>query len=159
MKPSKLALKFCLKVSKKSKKTLKSGFLHTKVGLIQFHTYNYLNIVSQHSIRTHNFEFRAKQPAARFLRRCQVSPELSSLILVLNFFSCLFEMTGISDVFHPHTGLFYPSTSVTRSGDLWDFGQLLKAFGSTYFGQISHILGKFCKGVKIYHFSNEIIFG
>ena len=44
--------------------------------------------------------------------------------------------------------------------DLLDFGQILKAFGNNYFAQISHILGQFFKkGVKIYHFSSEIIFG
>ena len=44
--------------------------------------------------------------------------------------------------------------------DLLDFGQILKAFGNNYFAQISHILGQFFKkGVKIYHFSCEIIFG
>ena len=30
--------------------------------------------------------------------------------------------------------------SVTRFGDLLDFGQLFKAFGSNYFAKISHIL-------------------
>ena len=37
---------------------------------------------------------------------------------------------------------FEVATSVTRLGDLLDFGQLLKAFGSNYFAQISHILGQ-----------------
>ena len=49
--------------------------------------------------------------------------------------------------------------SVTRLGNLVYFGQLFKSFGNNYFGQIAHILGKFCKVVKIYHFSSEIIFG
>ena len=49
--------------------------------------------------------------------------------------------------------------SVTRSDDLLDFGQLLQAFGNNLFVQISHILREFLKGVKIYHFSIEIIFG
>ena len=50
--------------------------------------------------------------------------------------------------------------SVTRLGDLLVFGQLFKAFGNNKFAQISHtFLGNFCKGVKIYHFSSEIIFG
>ena len=31
-------------------------------------------------------------------------------------------------------------TSVTRLGDLLDFGQLFKTFGNYYFFQISHIL-------------------
>ena len=51
------------------------------------------------------------------------------------------------------------ATSVTRLGDLLDFGQPFKAGGNNYFTQIATLLGNFCKGVKIYHFSNEIIFG
>ena len=43
--------------------------------------------------------------------------------------------------------------SVTRLGDLFNFGQLFKDFGNNNFAQISHI----CEGVKIYHFSSEII--
>ena len=31
-------------------------------------------------------------------------------------------------------------TSVTRLGNLLDFGQPFKAFGNNYFAQISHIL-------------------
>ena len=48
---------------------------------------------------------------------------------------------------------------VTRLGNFLHFGQLLKACGNNYFAQIAHILGNFCKGVKIFHFSSEIIFG
>ena len=33
--------------------------------------------------------------------------------------------------------------SVTRLGDLLDFGELFKAFGNNEFAQISHILGQF----------------
>ena len=39
-------------------------------------------------------------------------------------------------------GLF--TFSVTRLGDLLDFGQLFEAFGNNQFAQISHILGNFC---------------
>ena len=35
------------------------------------------------------------------------------------------------------------ASSVTRLGDLLDFGQLFKAFGNNYFPQISHILRQF----------------
>ena len=35
------------------------------------------------------------------------------------------------------------ATSVTRLGDLLDFGQLFKAFGSNLFAQISYILRQF----------------
>ena len=48
---------------------------------------------------------------------------------------------------------------VTRLGDLLLFGQLFQAYGSNYFAQIAHILGKFCKGFKNFLFSSEIIFG
>ena len=40
--------------------------------------------------------------------------------------------------------------SVTRLGDLFDFGQVFKAIGNNKFAQISHIL---------FHFPSEIIFG
>ena len=35
------------------------------------------------------------------------------------------------------------SGSVTRFGDLLNFGQVFKAFGNNYFAQISHILWQF----------------
>ena len=50
-------------------------------------------------------------------------------------------------------------TSVTRLGDILDFGQLFKAFGNNYLAPIFPFLGNFCKGVKIIHFSIETIFG
>ena len=52
------------------------------------------------------------------------------------------------------------SLKVTRLGDfveLWATFQSL--CGNNYFAQFAHILGNFGKGVKIFHFSSEIIFG
>ena len=49
--------------------------------------------------------------------------------------------------------------SVTRLGDLLDFGQLFKAFGNNYLSKSPTLLGYFCKGVKIVNFSSKIIFG
>ena len=49
--------------------------------------------------------------------------------------------------------------SLTRLGDLLDFGQLFKAFGDNYFAKSFTFLGIFCKGVKIFNFFSEIIFG
>ena len=49
--------------------------------------------------------------------------------------------------------------SVTRLGDLLDFGQFFKPFGNNQFAQISHILRQLLKGVKNFKFSSEIIFG
>ena len=37
----------------------------------------------------------------------------------------------------------FVSVSVTRLGDLLDFGQVLKAFGNNQFAKISHILSQF----------------
>ena len=49
--------------------------------------------------------------------------------------------------------------SVTRSGDLLDFGQLLKLLAAINLPKSPTFLGNFCKGVKIINFSSEIIFG
>ena len=48
---------------------------------------------------------------------------------------------------------------MTRLGDLLDFGPLFKALGNNSFAKSPTFLGNFCKGVRIYHFSSEIIFG
>ena len=47
---------------------------------------------------------------------------------------------------------------VTRLGDLLDFGQVLKPLATINLPKSPTFLGNFCKGVKIYHFSCEIIF-
>ena len=47
---------------------------------------------------------------------------------------------------------------MTRLGDLLHFWQLFKACDNNYFAQITHILGKLWKVVKIFNFSSEIIF-
>ena len=49
-------------------------------------------------------------------------------------------------------------TSVTRLGDLLEFGQLFKTLTTINLPKSPTFLGNFCKGVKIYHFSSEIIF-
>ena len=38
-------------------------------------------------------------------------------------------------------------------------GQLFKACGNNYFAQISHILGNFCRGAKIFYFLSESFLG
>ena len=52
-----------------------------------------------------------------------------------------------------------PENSVTRLGDLLDFGQLLKPLAAINWPKSFTFLGNFCKDVKIFNFSNEIIFG
>ena len=49
--------------------------------------------------------------------------------------------------------------SVTRLGDLCYFGQVLKYLAIINLPKSHTCLGNFCKGVKSYHFSSEIIFG
>ena len=44
-------------------------------------------------------------------------------------------------------------------GNLLDFGQLFQACGNNYFAEITHILGNFCKGFKIFHFLVESFLG
>ena len=48
----------------------------------------------------------------------------------------------------------YLSLSVTRLANLLQFGQLFRSCGNTYF---AHILGNFCKGVKIFHYWATLI--
>ena len=62
---------------------------------------------------------------------------------------------GPSQKLNPFLSLI--RSSVTRLGDLLDFGQLFKACGNNYFAQISHILQQIF--VKIFYFSSELIFG
>ena len=50
-------------------------------------------------------------------------------------------------------------SSVTRLGDILDFGQLLKPLATINLPQSPPFLGNFCKGVKIIQFSSETIFG
>ena len=51
-------------------------------------------------------------------------------------------------------------SSVIRSGDLLNFGQLFKAFVQQLIcPNLRTFLGNFCKCVKIYHFSSEMILG
>ena len=60
----------------------------------------------------------------------------------------------------PSLSQSHPPTSVTRLADLFlDFVQLFRAFGDNYFPKSPTFLGNFCNGVKIYHFSREIILG
>ena len=49
--------------------------------------------------------------------------------------------------------------SVTRVGDFLHFGQLYYPFATMNLPISLTFLGNFCKGVKIYHFSSEILFG
>ena len=51
------------------------------------------------------------------------------------------------------------TNSVTRLGDLSHFKQLFKACTNNFFAQMTHINRQICKGVQIFYFSSEIIFG
>ena len=54
---------------------------------------------------------------------------------------------------------FPASTSVTRSGDFLTLGNFLKSLATINLPKSSTFLGNFCKVVKIYNFSSEIVFG
>ena len=49
--------------------------------------------------------------------------------------------------------------SVTELGNLLDFGQFESLWQQLICHKSSTFLGNFCKGVKIFSFSSEIIFG
>ena len=55
--------------------------------------------------------------------------------------------------------LIWNPGSVTRSGDLLDFGQLLNALATLNLPKSLTFLRNFGNGVKIYHFSSKFIFG
>ena len=59
----------------------------------------------------------------------------------------------------PQRGKVEQRLSVTRLGDLLDFGQGFKALAKFNLPKSPTFLGNFCKGVKIYCFSCEIIIG
>ena len=48
---------------------------------------------------------------------------------------------------------------MTRFGDFWTLGNFLKPLASINLHKSPTFLSKFCKGVKIFHFSSEIILG
>ena len=50
-------------------------------------------------------------------------------------------------------------SSVSRLGDLLHFGHLLKPVVTIILPKLPTFLGNFCRGVEIFHFSSEIIFG
>ena len=49
--------------------------------------------------------------------------------------------------------------SVIRLGDFWILGNFSKPLATINLPNSPTFLGNFCKGVKNYHFSSEIIFG
>ena len=74
----------------------------------------------------------------------------------------LMQMTPLSDnnISQPSVRLpTYPPTSVSRLGDFWTLGNFSKPLATINLPNSPKFLGNFCKGVKIYNFSTEIIFG
>ena len=60
---------------------------------------------------------------------------------------------------YPSANEAFESTAVwTDFGNLLEFGQLLKPLATINLPKSSIVLNSFCEGVKIYHFSSEIIF-
>ena len=89
------------------------------------------------------------------------SIEMSQFLpLVIGFTLLIILKSSDASIWSECTsGIHQAIDSVTRLGNLLHFGQLFKASNNNYFAQIAHILGNFCKGVKVFHFSSEIIFG
>ena len=63
-----------------------------------------------------------------------------------------------SSIPSPHHHIRVPS-SVTRLGDFCTLGNHSKLVATIILPKSPTLLGKFCKGVKIIHFSSEFIFG
>ena len=51
------------------------------------------------------------------------------------------------------------ASSVTRLGDFCTLGNFFKPLATINLPKSLTFLGNFCKGIKIYNFSSEIIFG
>ena len=75
-------------------------------------------------------------------------PSLSSLQHTLSFKFTAEPFKKVAIGANVAVPSMYLLTSVTRLGDLWDFGQLFKAFGNNSIAQISHILRQFFKVSK-----------
>ena len=65
-------------------------------------------------------------------------------------YSMFFYDIGINSMSH--------LSSVTRLGDLLDFGQLFKVCGNNWFAQITHIFRRFLQRCQNLSFSCEVIF-
>ena len=76
---------------------------------------------------------------------------LKNLLLLLDSFSSLFCVVTAKTVSR--------TRSVTRLGDLLNFGQFLRPLATINLTKTPTFLGNFCKGVEIIHFSSENIFG
>ena len=66
------------------------------------------------------------------------------LFLVINTQACCLDLRGLTRV--------WPDWAI-----YWTLGDFLKTLATINLPK--SLLGNFCKGVKIYHFSSEIIFG
>ena len=129
-------------------------------------TYGLINLIDDHFIggnkiltmtmTSHFLPFSLSRPFARSktseklfseIRRREREREEKKLKQILTQLSLYNPLTFSTPFQCDQIGRFFP------------FGQLFKACGSNYFAQIAHIFRQFfCKDVKIFHFSSEIIF-
>ena len=63
-------------------------------------------------------------------------------MIICSVLNCAFDVGG-SDSYLALIVILLHLSSVTRLGNLLDFGQSFKAFGNNYFAQISYILRQF----------------
>ena len=79
------------------------------------------------------------------------------------FFQCvpipasLFEQNGVIELRGRKNGVFVGS--VTRLGDFLHFGNFFKPLATINLPKSLTSLDNFCTGIKMYHFSSNIIFG
>ena len=71
----------------------------------------------------------------------------------------LFGISVTEELVFSFLTCWYLPSSVTILGGLLDFGHFLKPLVTINLPKSPALVGNFCNGVKIYHFSREIILG
>ena len=77
--------------------------------------------------------------------------QVAYMIIILELQNC--NNSFLLSLYFVHT------VCVIRLGGLLHFWQLFKACGTIILPKLPTYLGNFCKGVKIFYFFSEIIFG
>ena len=119
--------------------------------------WNYFNFLSNVVEMSNVLEWARGQGAAAMYLVWVVNNHLTFTKSLIGHF----RMNAIkSFLFNKIPNLLLTWNSVTRFDDLLDFEKLPEVIVATISLPKSHtFLGNFCKGVKIFHFSSEIIFG
>ena len=108
--------------------------------LLHVHTYS-------HHLSSQLFTYLPNQPSTISHQRPQF------FVYCVTIFSCTNLLIPL------YVKSSCPRISVTRFGDLLDFGKLLKPLAIINLPKSPTVFGNFCVGAKIFHFSSEILFG